>query len=276
MPPAQKKSSLCKADIKDEKTLKPRPCGKVLVSDGLGGLRCPDRDEHMLKYKTGFCANKDCEGSAKKTPAGKPRPSCTWWKRCPCDCHKMYDMMFASSEMDRQIVDNSGYRGSHQSEFKMPTMEERIAAMASFRAAHTDAPVVIESPAPDVVPVMVARSFTPTPTGRAARGELTSWVRKVCDTWLVDEDEHDWKCTPSYIAEHVAKNEGFVRPPSVGAVDAVLKRWESIGFAVIERKPTRFVSYTPDGIQLGLEGCIERAKRAKKSQAAEAGRSFRR
>lgn len=273
MPPA-KKISVCKASIKDEKTLQVKACGLPLVSDGIGGLRCVKRDEHLLKYKTGFCANGDCEGSAKKTAGGKPRPSCKWWKRCPCSCHTMYDMMFSQSGMERQIVDNSGY-APDETEFKMPTLEERIAAIASFKAGRPDAPIVIESPAPDVVPPTVARSFTPTPTGRVARGELSSWVKKVTDEWLVDHEPHQ-KCTPVYISETVARNEGLGRAPSVGAVDAVLKRWEAIGFAVVDRKPTRFSAYTPAGIQYGLEGCIDRAKRTKKLAAAEAGRGFRR
>jgi hypothetical protein len=275
VPPAAKKPYICKAEIKNESTLKVEPCGNTLVSDGLGGWRCPKRDEHVLKYKTGFCANGDCEGSAKKSPSGKSRKTCDWWKRCPCTCHAMYDMMFSTAGMERQLVDNSGY-SADVSEFKMPTLEERIAAHALSMPHRPDTPTVIESHAPAVVPVMVARSFTPTRTGRAARGELGSWVQKVCDVWAVDEDEQNWNCTPAYIAERVAKNEGFGKPPSVGAVDAVLKRWEAVGFAEVGRKPTRFLKYTSDGIRLGLEGCIERAKRAKKSQAAEANRSFRR
>lgn len=274
MPPAARKEYTCKESCKDEKTLKVVPCDLKLRSDGMGGWRCDRRDEHVLKYKTGFCANGDCEGSAKKTPAGKARPTCKWWKRCPCDCHALYDTMFSMSGMERQVVDNSGYSPDHGL-FKMPTIEERIAAHASFIAERSTTLPVIESPAPGVTPPVLRRSFTPTPTGRAARGELTSWVRRVCDEFLIDEDL-PYKCTPSYIAERVAKNEGFVKPPSVGAVDAILKRWEVIGFAIIERKPTRFVKYAEDGLKLGLEGCIDRAKRAKKSQLAEASRSFRR
>lgn len=270
MPPAQR---TCKEFIKDERTLKLKLCGRTLVSDGAGSLRCPDRNEHVLKYKTGFCQNGNCEGTAKRTVSGKPFATCKWWKRCPCDCHKTYDTMFSMSDMERQVVDNSGY-SPDLGEFKMPTLEERIAAIASSMALSPTRPVVIESPAPETVPVTLARTFAPTRSGRAARGELAQWVKTEVDIWVVDQP--GYKCTPAYVAEAIAKTQGFGKPPSVGAVDAVFKRWERIGFAEIGRKPTRFLKYTDKGIELGLEGCIEKSKRSKKLQAAEAGRQFRR
>ena len=272
MPPA-KRVLTCKSNVKDEKTLKVTVCGLTLVSDGIGGYRCPNRAEHMMTYPTGFCQNKDCEGSARRSRSGRARPTCKWWKLCPCKCHETYDMMFGMAEMERQIVDNSGY-APETNLFKMPTFAERAAASASFTATQPDTPPVIESPAPDYVPPTLARTFAPTPSGRAARGELATWVKTECDIWVIDQP--GYHCTPPYVAEHIAKTQGFGRPPSVGAVDAVFKRWEAVGFAVIERKPTRFVKYTEDGVKLGLEGCIERAKREKKSQLAEAGRSFHR
>lgn len=39
----------------------------------------------------------------------------------------------------------------------------------------------------------------------------------------------------------------------MGAIDAVLKRWERIGFAVTSRSPNRFVKYTEAGVKFGLE-----------------------
>lgn len=273
MPPVMKRVLTCKGSVKNEKTLQVEPCNQLLVTDGIGGFRCKNRDEHVLKYKTGFCAGGACEGSAKKAPSGRPMPTCKWWKRCPCECHKIFDMMFAASGMERQLQDNSGYKVDH-SLFRMPTPEERLAMIASSVGTGPTTPIVIESPAPDLVPATIRRVFTPTATGRAARGELASWVKHECDVWLVEE--LIYKCTPPYLAEAIAKTQGFAKPPSVGAVDAVLKRWVEIGFAVVEKKPTRFIKYTDDGIRLGLEGCIERAKRTRRLQEAEAGRSFRR
>jgi hypothetical protein len=49
----------------------------------------------------------------------------------------------------------------------------------------------------------------------------------------------------------------------------VFKRWERIGFAVIDRKPTRFSRYTEDGVKLGLEVLKLKAKNAAKQPASQ-------
>lgn len=269
---ATRKVTNCKAEIKTE-ALVIEVCGKALVSDGLGGLRCPIIKEHLMKYKTGFCQNGDCEGSSKRSKNGSARRTCDLWKVCPCDCHKMYDMMFAQSEMPRNLVDNSGWSPDH-GRYLMPTPEERMAAIASSMPNRHHTPVLVESAAPTLVPATIRRTFAPTATGRAARGELAAWVKDECDIWLIDESGNP--CTPVYLAESIAKTQGFGKPPSVGAIDAVLKRWVNIGFAVIEKKPTRFVKYTEQGVSLGLEGCLAKARQAKNSSKAEQARSFHR
>lgn len=268
MPPKSKGPVLCKASIKDEQTLQVRVCGVRLEE-----FRCPNRVEHMMVYKTGFCSNGNCEGSARKSKSGASMPTCKWWKVCPCNCHKTFDMMFSASEMPRILVDNSGYVADH-SAYSMPTPEERAAYAVSFTSDHADVPIVIKSPAPDVTPTTIAHVFGPTVTGRAARGELEAWVKEQCDIWLIDNETVP--CTPPYLAREIAKHQGFVREPSVGAVDAVLKRWVTLGFAVMEIKPTRFVCYTDEGIRLGLEGLKDKFKRTKKmSQQASARGSLR-
>jgi hypothetical protein len=118
----------------------------------------------------------------------------------------------------------------------------------------------------------VRPSFTPTPTGRAARGELEAWVKEQTDIWAVEE--YTFPCTPQWVAEEIGYDKG-ITAPSVGAVDAVFKRWEALGFATIERKPTRFTKYTEDGLKLGLEGLKRRAKMQKKLQKAAAMRGVR-
>lgn len=267
-PPAARKPSICTSSVKQE-DLTIKPCGMTKVNDGLGGLTCPGRNEHILKYKTGFCANGNCEGSAPKSRAGKGQPTCSWWKRCPCECHLLYDEMFEMSGKERQLVDNSGYVVD-SGRFKMPTQEERMAAIAASMTTATRTATVIESAAPGVTPPTLARSFTPTATGRAARGELASWVKAECDEWLVEQPPD--RCTPVFIAEGIAKRQGFVKPPSVGAVDAVLKRWVTFGFAKVEKKPTRFVGYTDEGVRLGMEGCVDKWKRTRKAADSKAAR----
>jgi len=232
------------------------------------GATCPNRNEHILKYATGFCQNGDHEGSARKSYSGKPRPTCKWWKRCPCSCHIQFDQMFAMAEMERQLVDNSGYSPDHGG-FTMPTLEERAHLAALSRAVGPSRPVVEESPAPGLVPASIVRPYAPTATGRAAPGELESWVKKQCDIWLVEQEQ--FPCTPAWLSEQVGKDQG-IKPPSVGAITAIFIRWQKLGFAEIATKPARFVKYTPDGIRLGLEGCKLRAKQQRKNAEAAAGR----
>lgn len=267
MPPKVKSPVLCREFIKNEELVL-IVCGKRLQFDT---GRCPERADHMMKYKTGFCGNKYCEGTAKKSASGKPAPTCKFWKTCPCNCHKMFDQMFTMSEMPRILVDNSGYAPDH-SAYWMPSPEERIAMLALSRPNRDDVPVIIKSPLPDMVPITIAHTFTPTTTGRAARGELESWVKDACDVWLVENtlNATDPPCTPPYLAKEIGQTQG-IKEPSVGAIDAVLKRWVTLGFALVQPKPTRFVCYTAEGIQMGLEGCKDKVKRSKRMlQAASA------
>jgi hypothetical protein len=263
MPPKEKKYP-CSAKIKNEKSLEIEPCGSIIPAGG----RCPRYSEHMMSGKTGFCENGNCEGTNKRSYSGKTRPTCKWWKLCSCECHISYDRMFAMGDMDRQIVDNSGYVPDHGG-FWMPTLEERAAMIASSTPASATSPRLEESPAPDIVPATLVKPFVPTPSGRAAPGELEWWVKKQTDIWLVENE--DFPCTPKYLAEEISRTEG-IAPPSVGAITAVFNRWVKLGFAEIGVKPARFIKYTEDGIKYGLEGCKERAKRKRRNAEAAAGR----
>ena len=258
----------CTVLVKDESTLKITPCGTVLASKG---ALCPNRAEHCVQ-KTGFCENGNCEGTNRKSYTGKPMPTCKYWKTCSCSCHLSYDQMFQIAEMPRTVVDNSGY-SPDRGGFVMPTMEERMAEHVLSAPIAARRPTITESPAPDIVPASIVRDFAPTATGRAAAGELESWVRKQTDIWLVESLENDvwYQCTPTYLAEQIAEAEG-IKPPSVGAISAVFDRWVKIGFAECAKKPTRFLKYTEQGVRLGLEGCKEKAKRSRKLQEAAAGR----
>jgi hypothetical protein len=180
-------------------------------------------------------------------------------------------MMFSLSNMAREVVNNSEYRAP-KGEFRMPTVEERIAMHTLSRPGQSNTPKLVESPLPDAVPATIERSFAPTATGRAARGELEAWVKKQCDIWIVEAE--DFPCTPQYLSDEIGRDEG-IKPPSVGAISAVFERWIKMGFATIEKKPTRFIGYTPQGIQLGLEGCKDKAKRGKRLAQAASARTLR-
>jgi hypothetical protein len=175
--------------------------------------------------------------------------------------------MFQMSEMERMLVDNSTFKPERPT-FWMPNPVDLAASRISSNDGAASAPTIIESPAPDLVPATMARTFAPTATGRAAKGELEAQVKEACDVWLIDHPTMPQRqarpCTPPWVSEEIGHKYG-IKNPSVGAIDAVWKRWALIGFAVIEKKPTRFVKYTEEGIRLTLEGCKERARRQKRS-----------
>ena len=258
----------CPKWVKSDQGVKAE-CGTVLPK---GQPECRNKSNHMYPFKTGLCAVGACEGIKKLSASGRPMKPCHFWKFCACSCHEVFDMMFSMSEMDRVFVDNSGWSPEH-SEFKMPTYEERAAAQVAARAGVTEiSAVIIESPIPDLIPNTYKHTFQSTPTGRAARGELESWVREFCDEYLVEK--YADICSPMFVAEGIGKAKG-INPPSSGAVDAVFKRWMAIGFALIAPKPTRFIGYTPDGVKLGLEAMKLRARDASKSKQSLADRGIR-
>jgi hypothetical protein len=230
------------------------------------GKSCPEPGDHLNALKSGFCSNGWCEGVAAKTWRGNPAPTCKFWENCPCFCHDMISRMFAESGMERILVEKSAYQVDDGG-FKHPTEAERALwaaeKAARSRATTPDAPTVIESPAPGIVPAIAARTFDPTATGRAARGELEQWVLEVTNVYAVDKEPEP--CTPQAIAIEIGRRQG-ISPPSSGAVNAVLNRWLEYKFAIVERKPTRFIGYTSAGINKGLDLLKEEYKTAERQR----------
>lgn len=243
------------------------PCGQMITYSSSTPALCKNRDLHILKMKTGFCNSGWCEGIKPKSSSGQPAPSCKFYLTCPCKCHDMVDMMFEMSGMERILVDKSEY-APHRT-FWMPS-DEPYAPLSS--SAEVVTPVMVESPAPSIVPPTLRRPFAPTVTGRAARGELESWVKDACDVWLIDEEK--FPCTPNWIAEEISRVQG-IKAPSVGAISAVFERWTKLGFAVTGKKPTRFLHYTEDGVRLGLDKMKEQAKRQKRAHQSNLRRGIR-
>ena len=224
-------------------------------------------------FRSGFCGTGLCEGTKPKSPSGFSMKTCprvfpnTTFAYdakgkvagradavCMCKCHADLDKLFEMSGMERVLQDNPEYHVP-KADYWMPSLEDRV---ASFMASAPTPVRYIESPAPDLVPATIERTYTPTATGRSARGELESYVKKACDDWLVDAEGN--VCSPAYIARQAARMMGIAKDPSQGAINAVLERWVSLGFAVVEKKPTRFVRYTEDGVRLGLDAMKIRAK----------------
>lgn len=56
--------------------------------------------------------------------------------------------------------------------------------------------------------------------------------------------------------------------PSTGALNNILKRWESIGYIVTRKNPFGFVDFTDDGRTFGLAELERRAKVLKDAQSA--------
>lgn len=237
----------CKASYKDS-TGAMHTCNTTMPK---GQPECKNKARHLSQHPTGFCQAGFHEGTRTRDGAGKPAKVCVEWQFCPCDCHTQLDQLFEMSGQERTPQHNPEYTRP-KNHFWMPTPEERAMMAASFNSggAVERVVVVVESPVPDAIPATVRRDFVPTPTGRAGRGQLESWVKDACDEWMVEKP--GFPCTPAWIAEWVQKNKG-IGTQSQGAVNAVLERWVKLGFAIVEKKPTRFTGYTPDGVRLGLD-----------------------
>lgn len=256
--PSVLKLKKCRAPVRDPQANKSRrPCGKEYL-----GSTCPNKSYHLLSMKTGFCSNGWCEGSKAKDWRGNPAPTCAFILECPCSCHDDLDKLFLLTEKERMVVESSGYSVPERT-FWLPSDDPEPPLSPTNG---TDTPTIVESPAPDRVPATIVHDFNPTETGRAARGELESWVKQHCDIWLIDEPGD--LCTPQYLANEIARDLG-IAPPSVGAIGAVFDRWVRLGFAVCLKKPVRFERYTDEGIKLGLEVMKAQAKKQSKIQKAQ-------
>lgn len=217
--------------------------------------------------KSGFCSIGHHEGGRYPGPSGKLNKTCTMIDSCTCDepnCHLFFNKLFNDSGMERVAVDNSGYEPGHLG-FVLPEPEIVAAPSVLSTVGVPDTPDALESVAPGLVPPRKRHAYDPTQSGRAARGQLEDQVNEVCSTWVVEQIK--LPCTPVYISEEIARKEG-IKAPSTGAIAAVFDRWERIGYAVIGKKPTRFLQYTEDAIEHGLDWIKERAKRQGKSRAA--------
>lgn len=232
-------------------------CGKEYLG---ADTNCPNRDVHLSKYPTGHCQVGSHEGVKNLSASGKPMLPCKFFVTCPCKCHADLDKLFSMADMDRVYVDESGYQTPPR-EYWLPSDEPDD---VSSSGAVSDPPRTHEEPSYGASAVAVAPSYAATPTGRAARGELESWVHDAVQVWLV---EQDGLCTPAYVAKEIAKAQAV--DSSVGAIDAVFKRWVTLGFALMEKKPTRLTGLTERGKEIGLTKIKLEAKRQRQQQRAE-------
>jgi len=241
--------------------LKLKTCDRFIKVNGepvkcpgqwLGDKRCPKWDEHLTKYPSGHCANGSHEGIKNLSPSGKIMKPCHLFVTCPCKCHADLDKLFAMTDRERIYVDVSGY-SPEPSPFVGPSEDPDY-----YFSNHNggDAPSTHEDAPRTAAPVPDGPLYQPTPTGRAARGELESWVHDAFMVWLV---EQDGDFTPAHVAREIARKEAV--ESSVGAIDAVFKRWQKLGFATMAKKPTRLTGISDEGRTLGLDKMKVKAKR---------------
>lgn len=233
------------------------------------------------KYQTGFCANKQCEGTKPKSHSGKPLKTCEFWETCPCSCHELITQMYQITGMDREPPEQSeeylAWVRAERAQFVMPSVwdTDPVDGLSSFDGTDT----LPDDEGPVAVPVRAGNGasgaapqpvFAPTPTGRRARGQLEYDVLTVCTDFAANV--FDWEiCTPKAVSEEIGKRYA-IEPPSTGAVNAVWDRWEKLDFAVQDKKPSRFIKFTGEHTVQHLELIKARVKREKKRGQAEAKR----
>lgn len=235
-----------------------------------------------LKFVTGFCANKQCEGTKPKSYSGKPLKICEFWSTCPCKCHAQITEMYTLAGLDREPPEQSSdyleWVREQRHQFIVPSPFDSDPVEPLFMSDDMIPHTGDESPATvphtgagagvsTANPRPVIPSFTSTPTGRRARGQLEYDVLAVCADFA--NDVFEWEiCTPKLVAERIGKLND-TEPPSTGAINAVWDRWEKLGFAKQDKKPSRFVAFEVDGSLQTLSMLKIRAKRDKKRTQAE-------
>jgi hypothetical protein len=200
-----------------------------------------------LPFLTGFCDSKFCEGTRAKDWTGKPVKTCPFWQTCPCDCHTVVTRMFEMAGMERVLQENPEYVPFERT-WWMPSDEPDYG---------------LPEPTPDSAEDVGVAEVRLTESGRVRKGGLEVAVQKVVLDWSAGVPGEREDCTVKYLSEQVYKNESGVleKAPSLGAVAAVLDRWEKYGYVLLGHKPVRVIGLTPDGRKNGLDWCRARYKK---------------
>lgn len=98
-----------------------------------------------------------------------------------------------------------------------------------------------------------SKTFAPTSSGHAARGELEEKVRQVFKKLFVTPAGIEMVKTFGMSPASIATAVNPEKTPSDGAVYAILDRWEKKGYVMLERKPFRLIEFTDRGkTELGI------------------------
>lgn len=217
-------------------------------------------DTKKKPYVTGFCNSGACEGTKKMSERGSLLRACSGEYviqgksySCGCDCHEVF----------RQIAELTGISVKHDliSTFMGPASLKENAAPIDVPKPK-EAPVVGLLPSsfaapvvdtagvpslPDVAPRPTASGVPApkmTPTGRAAKGELEGQVKYVLrQHFALAEMGTAPALSPKEICEIINK----AKPPSSGAVYAVLQRLKTKGIIALADKPFRVLDITEYG-----------------------------
>lgn len=230
------------------------------------------------RYQSGFCAAGSHEGTKPVSYSGRPMKTCDFWQTCPCKCHEDITKMYELTDMDREPPEQSAeyqaFIREQRHQFVMPSFYDSAILDGLSSVDGTDTPPGDEGPATDPARPVTGTpappsepTFGPTPTGRRARGQLEYDVLKVCADYA--DNHYEWDiCTPKMVAEQIGKMNA-TEPPSTGAINAVWDRWEKLGFAKQDKKPSRFVGFESAYTAQSLDMLKARVKRDKKRGQAE-------
>ena len=206
----------------------------------------------MSTYITGFCATGGHEGTANKSPSGLFLRSCrgtysvpvshAYGKQvqviCTCACHAAFneirEMMAAMGKIDipaapvapKETPTPTG--GPVPTQRPAPATTQAATGLLPFQRATVEGMVRTE-------------------TGRAAKGQLEEQVRLALVKYQVFVDAG--MITPAYLSRAIDKE----KPPSQGAIGAVMDRWEKKGLIQIGRKPLRIAKVTSLGERILLK-----------------------
>jgi hypothetical protein len=212
-----------------------------------------------MAYRSGFCNLGLHESTAPKDRNGKALKVCVFYETCTCECHQIVNEIFELSGTPREGKQNPDY---------VPYVPTHNLGLKTIEAPGILDEVEVPkntmiSIAPGIIPGAIVKEFTPTPSGRLARGQLTLWVKEICDEWIVEM--YDVTCTPQWIAEKIKEYHklGEFDP---GGIYGIFYKWRDWEFAYIDEKPLRFDGYTDHGIKAGLDGCEAEYKRKMKAR----------
>lgn len=249
-------------------------------------------------YVTGWCQNGWCEGVA-DVPGrkGLPTPRCKGLYEsqaagkkvetiCAHDCHKSITEMYETAGIPREWPMSQWSEEDMRLRRESGDLYDPRVLEACLEDSRRRSVVVLDEQALTPVPTLAEREVVTTledilppnpyvgdPSRRDAgyrpKGQLLFDVKIAVDGWVLGAHPHIPVLNTSSIASLV--NEKM--PPSTGAITNILQRWRQVGFANIEERPWRFLSYTEIGVKMGFDELAASYKAGIASEAAVLDRS---